>query len=140
MAYLLKKCKLSGVEWKQYNSLQSCKCKLCLAKKPQRATKKQKPIRKVSAKQEKLDKKYSILRVEFLSLPENQICPVTKLPATEVHHVKGRKGYADDWARENNIPLIIDVRFFLAVSRLGHDKIENNPEWARENGYSILRN
>ena len=29
---------------------------------------------------------------------------------------------------------------FLAVSREGHDKIENNPEWAYENGFSIRSN
>ena len=142
MAFKLVKCKLSGVEWKQYNSLQKCRCKKCEKKyKPHSQNLKQKtPIRKVSVKQDKLNKIYSKLRIEFLSLSENQICPITKQQTTDLHHRKGRKGFADDWARENNIPLIIDVRFFLAVSREGHDKIENNPDWAYENGFSIRRN
>lgn len=140
MAFKLVKCKLSGVEWKKYNSLQKCRCEKCIKNITKSTLKKQTTIRKVSVKQDKLNKIYSKLRIEFLSLPENQICPITKQQTTDVHHKKGRKGFADDWARENNIPLIIDVRFFLAVSREGHDKIENNPEWAYENGFSIRRN
>ena len=131
-----------GNHFIQYNSLKPYCSWHCEKKyKPHSLNLKQKtPIRKVSEKQEKLNKEYSILRKEFLSLPENQICPITKQLTTDVHHKKGRKGFADDWARENNIPLITDVRFFLAVSRIGHDKIENNPEWAYENGFSIRRN
>ena len=140
MPFNIKICKLSGVEWKQYNSLQKCRCELCRKNQKKSTKKPQKPIRKVSEKQKKLNKEYSKLRLEFLSLPENQICPITKLPTTDVHHKKGRKGYADDWARENNIPLIIDVRFFIGVSREGHNKIEDNPDWSYQNGYSIRRN
>ena len=137
MAFKLKKCKLSGVEYKIYNSLDRCKCELCRKSIKTSTNKKPKPIRQVSEKQQKLNKIYSQLRVEFLSLPENQICPITKLPTTDVHHKMHRKGYADDWARENNIPLTIDVRFFMAVSREGHDKIHNNPIWAKELGYLL---
>lgn len=131
-----------GNHFIQYNSLKKYCCVQCEIKyKPHSQNLKQKtPIRKVSVKQDKLNKIYSKLRIEFLSLPENQICPITKQQTTDVHHMMKRIGFADDWARENNIPLIIDVRFFLAVSREGHDKIENNPEWAYENGFSIRRN
>lgn len=82
---------------------------------------------------------YSKERKEFLSLPENKTCPVTGQKATEIHHKKGRIGYADDWARQNNISLLIDKRFFLAVSRDGHRKIEENPHWAKDNGFSLSR-
>ena len=137
--FLLKTCKKSGLEWKQYNSLDKCPCNEC--KKPVDLSLKKvyKPPKKQSKKQSVLNAKYSVIRIEFLSKPENQICPVTKKMATEVHHKKGRKGFADQWARDNNIPLLIDVRFFLGVSRYGHEKIENNPEWAKENGYSLNR-
>lgn len=80
---------------------------------------------------------YESVRQVFLSKPENKFCRL--FPgnlATEVHHKKGRVGYADDWARRNGIPLLIDVRYFLPVSREGHNKIENNPEWAKALGYS----
>lgn len=126
MAYLLKKCKLSGVEWKMFNSLDKCKCKLCKAKKPQRATKKPKPIRKVSTKQEKLNKEYSILRVEFLSLPENQICPVTKQQATEVHH---------KYSGKDRAKYFLETTTWLGVSRLGHIWIHENSKLARELEY-----
>lgn len=131
-----------GNHFIQYNSLKKyCSTKCEIKYKPHSQNLKQKtPIRKVSVKQDKLNKIYSKLRIEFLSLPENQICPITKQQTTDLHHRKGRKGFADDWARENNIPLIIDVRFFLALSREGHNKVENNPEWAYENGFSIRRN
>ena len=79
---------------------------------------------------------YDIRRPIFL---RGKICPVTGEKATEVHHMKGRKGYADDWARENGITLYLDERFWLAVSIRGHKKIEANPTWAYKMGYSLLR-
>lgn len=101
--------------------------------------KKSKPIPKVSDKRKALNEQYSILRKEFLSKPENRICPVTKKPTTEVHHKAGRVGFADEWARLNNIPLLIDVRYFLGVSRNGHRWIEENPIEAKKLGYSVDR-
>jgi len=131
-------CKSCGNEFKQYNSLQKCRCKFSKPQ-PNLKLKSPKPIKKVSDKMKVLNAKYSVLRIEFLGKLENKICPVTKEATTEVHHMKGRKGFADEWAKENNIPLLIDVRFFLAVSRKGHIKIELNPEWAKENNYSLNR-
>lgn len=131
-----------GNHFIQYNSLKKhCSVKCEIKYKPHsQKIKKTKPINKVSAKQYSLNKQYSKLRIEFLLLPENQICPITGKQTTDVHHKKGRKGFADQWAKDNNIPLIIDVRFFIALSREGHDFVENNPNWAYENEYSIRRN
>jgi hypothetical protein len=98
-----------------------------------------KSIPKVSEKRKVENLKYSVLRIEFLSKKENKICPITKQPTTEIHHKLGRVGFADEFARLNNIPLLIDVRYFLAVSRLGHRWIEENPIEAKEMGYSIDR-
>jgi len=61
------------------------------------------------------------------------------LPATDIHHKKGRVGYADQWARDNDVPLLIDERHWLPVSRVGHMQIEENPVWARKMGYSENR-
>ena len=71
-------------------------------------------------------------------------CPVTGVDIdlhSDIHHKKGRSinSYADQWAKENDIPLFIDPRFFLAVSRVGHKKIETHPKWAKANGYSLSR-
>ncbi len=59
---------------------------------------------------------------------KGKICPITNQPATEVHHKKGRIG-----------KLLLDKRFWLAVSRNGHNKINNNPIWAMQMGYTISR-
>ena len=90
--------------------------------------KKRKPIRKISKTLTKKLEIYRKLRIEFLSQPENQICPVfPHLPATEIHHKKGRGRYLND------------IRTWLAVSREGHEWIENNPEEAKKRGWSISR-
>jgi len=98
-----------------------------------------KPIPKVSKKKAVLDAKYTVKKIVFMAKPENKICPVTNQPTTDIHHKMGRVGFADEWARINNIPLLLDERFWLAVSREGHRQIEENPEWAKENGYSLNR-
>lgn len=136
---------ICGNAFIKYNSLQkycsiNCEIKQTNKESNSKTKKLKKPIRKISVKQQELNKKYYKIRAEFLSDTNNQICPITFQKTTDVHHKKGRKGFADNWAKENNIPLIIDVRFFLAVSRDGHNKIENNPSWAYENGFSIHRN
>lgn len=78
-----------------------------------------------SKKRIKDDKVYRTLRDVFL---KDKICPITGQVATEVHHKKGRVG-----------DLFLDIRYWLAVSRAGHIKIEADPEWAIKNGYSIKR-
>lgn len=99
-----------------------------------------KPINKVSEKRKLEDIIYKSERIKFLSLPENKTCPITGKLATEIHHKCKRRGYADQWAIENKVSLYLDKRFWLAVSREGHQKIEENHQWACENGYSIRSN
>jgi len=104
------------------------------------STRKRTAIPKKSHKKAKYDKKYSAIRKEFLA--KNSNCAVyPHRKATEVHHKKGRQHdiFADDWARENDIPLLVDVRFFLAVSREGHNEIEEHPNWAKKKGFSLDR-
>jgi len=85
-------------------------------------------IPKISKKRQVDQLQYSVLRTEFLSKKENQICPITNQKTTDIHHKKGRVG-----------SLFLDTRYWLAVSREGHKMIEENPEWAKENGYSLSR-
>jgi len=99
-----------------------------------------KSIPNVSKKRQAENLQYQVLRKEFLEKPENKICPITNWPTTEIHHKRKRRGFADDWARENNISLYLDTRFWLAVSREGHQWIEDNPQEAYELGYSIKNN
>lgn len=92
--------------------------------------------RQVSDKRSAENAVYRIRAPLFL---KGKKCPITGGKATQVHHKKGRKGYADKWARDNGITLFLDERFWLGVSAKGHQQIEDNPEWARENGYSLSR-
>lgn len=129
--YNEKVCKLSGVVWKQYNSLQKCPCEDCKKqrKKPDLKLKSiHKPIKQVSDKRKVENAKYLVLRIEFLGRPENQKCPITGKPTTDVHHMKGRIG-----------SLLLDTRYWVALSRDGHKYVEENPEWAKAKGYSLNR-
>lgn len=121
-------CKLSGVVWKQYNSLQKCNCDKC-KKLPKKTTvKKQYSIPKVSEKRKIDNLKYSAQRIIFLGKKENKICPITGWPTTDIHHKKGRVG-----------DLFLDEKYWVALSREGHQYVEDNPEWAKENGFSLDR-
>lgn len=87
-----------------------------------------KPINKRSKKRIAQEIVYSKLRKVFLNKDENKICPITKELATEVHHKKGRIG-----------ELLNDTKYWVALSHNGHEFVENNPIWAKENGYSLNR-
>lgn len=84
-------------------------------------------MRHLSIKRQKQQRLYSVLRRQFLE--DKEVCEVCKVgQATEVHHKKGRIG-----------DLLTDERFFLAVCRFCHQKLEEFPEWAKKVGYSISR-
>lgn len=83
---------------------------------------------------------YRPIRDSFLKMhPVCQVHDCTR-PTTNLHHVMGREHniFADEWARINDIPLLYDVRFFLASCDQCHPKrIHENPEWARSEGYIL---
>ncbi len=85
-----------------------------------------KEIRKVSPKMAKALTEYSKLKKQFI---KDKICPVMLIPATDIHHMKGR----------SSIELLLDTRYWLAVSREGHRFIEQHPDWAKFHGYSLER-
>ena len=98
-----------------------------------REKKKPKPLPKKTKRQARDDEKYNKRAAVWI---EDKECPCCNGPAEQVHHMKGRKGYADEWALLRGIKLIHDERFWLGVCYTLHDKIEKNPEWARAVGYS----
>lgn len=107
-----------------------------LAMKPR---KKFNAVKKFSAKV--LAYEYPKVKNEFMKSLLGKPCPIyPELKIEDCHHRLGRTGFADDWAKDNNISLLIDKRFFMGVSRKAHIKITNNPSWAIEQGYSLLRN
>lgn len=140
-------------EFTQYNSLQkfcgwSCKVAVKgLPPKKQPNPKKNKArknyrISQVSKKKKIENLKYSVLRVEFLGKPENKICFIDgcQKEANTIEHTKGRKGYADDWARDNKIGLTIDVRFWKPCCLEHNLELENNPELSKKYQLSKLHN
>lgn len=99
-------------------------------------------IKKVSDKQAKYNKRYSHLRKAFLLDPKNQrCCKYPHLRATTVHHMMGRSinVYADDWAMQHDLPLLLDMRYWKAASMEGHEWIEKNPVEAKKLGFSLDR-
>lgn len=74
------------------------------------------------------EKQYKVVRKQFLK--DHPICQVKgcNKPAAEVHHKKGRIG-----------TLLTDVKSFLGTCRSHHKQIEQNPLWAKQEGYSLSR-
>lgn len=89
-------------------------------------TGKRKAIRAVSDKRKGELAEYSALRKQFLEY--NPVCRVTGQRATQVHHSRGREG---KW--------LLDQQYWIPVSDEGHEKIEQNREWAASMGYLKLR-
>jgi len=118
--------KCTDCPYNETNAICQIKCdfKNDKAKKVKYPTK----IKKVSKKRNLENILYNSERIKFLQLPENKICPITKEPTTDVHHKKGRIG-----------SLLLDKKYWVAVSRSGHRFVEENPIWAKENGYSLNR-
>lgn len=112
-------------------------CATCahnLRKAERRKLTEKQPVNKVSDKRKTQLNEYAVIRERFLL---NRWCGVHGHPCvpTEVHHMKGKAGFAD----EKEIPLLIDTRFFLAVCREAHIKITEDSRWAISEGYSIQR-
>lgn len=84
-----------------------------------------KKLNKVSTKQTQRNIKYYRIRDQYMK--EHPVCEVCGLePSRDLHHKKGRSG-----------DLLFDTQFFMAVSRKCHDRIHQNPEWAKESGFLI---
>lgn len=115
------------------HSAQLRKLSKMLLKEPKPRT----PIAKTSKKTRSQIVTYSKEKAIFI---KGKICPVYPLePVEDIHHQKGRVGFADQWARSKGITLLMDKRFWLAVSRKGHDCIETHPSLARAKGWSLSR-
>lgn len=94
------------------------------------ALKKAKPprtrVNKVSEKRKEQNAEYAILREAFLK--ENPKCACCGDPSQHVHHRAGRQN-----------DMLLEKQYFMAVCDGCHREIHDNPEWARQQGYMILR-
>jgi len=136
-----KPCNVCGKEFKLSRTTDRyCTSECMHSDKKEKPLKPFKSINKVSKKQSILNAKYTVLRIEFLGHPDNQFCFIEgcNKKADTIEHTRGRKGYFDDWARENNIPLIIDVRFFKACCLFHNLELENNSELSKQYQLSKL--
>lgn len=132
-----KKCKNKecGKIFKQYNSLQSycslaCKSK---CKPPDLKLKSLYKIPKVSDKRKALMPIYEKVRIEVL-VEANFKCFIEGCTnvANTIEHTAGRKGFYDQWARDNNISLLVDKRFLKACCLFHNGELENNPKLSKE--------
>jgi len=89
--------------------------------------KRRKPIRKVSARQAKLNREWQKLKRELLDKYLCCECFGCLKKPTQVHHKRGRGRF------------LLDKRFLMAVCAPCHDKIHRCPKWATEHGYMISR-
>lgn len=89
---------------------------------------KRQQIKVISNKRKEEKKEYDKKRKLYLI--EHSICEVKECnnKATQIHHKVGRVG--------NNYT---DESTFLAVCASCHKQIEENPQWAKDNNYSINR-
>ena len=121
----MKICKECGNSFNEYKTTDKYCSYAC-------ASKNAKPIQKQSDKLKESLKLYKRIRKKFLADNKDKSCPVAKLifnqtlPVTEIHHKAGRIG-----------SLLNNTDYFLAVSRKGHDWIDNNPYLARRYGFLI---
>lgn len=146
----MKKCKECQGEFKpKFSSVEMfcsrlCSIKYSNKKKAEKTKKGQIPKRPAarSKKRAKQERSYSVDRKEFLSRPENKFCfiPGCGKHATTIEHRKGRVGYADDWARENNIPLLLDKRFWAACCWDHNLQLENDPKLSAKHQLSKIHN
>jgi len=101
--------------------------------------KKPKPVKKVSDKRKVLNKEYQKVRIEVLTEAKFK-CFIDgcKNVANSIEHTSGRVGYYDQWARDNNIPLLIDKRFLKACCIAHNGELETNPELSKKYQYSKI--
>lgn len=109
--------------------------------KPTQAIKQKPGLIKSRSKKRKVDEReYSHSRKEFLSLIENKKCFVEgcKRAANTIEHQKGRKGFADKWARDNDVGLLLDERYWKPCCLQHNQEFENNPELSKKYQLSQL--
>lgn len=113
----------------QFNSLQ----KYCSAS-CQNKYKNPKRIKPISDKRTVENVIYNEQKEIFFANPKNQQCFIDGCynPATTVEHSAGRKGYYDDWARENGISLFLDVRFWRPCCVEHNFELETNSELSKK--------
>ncbi len=103
------------------------------------ALKKPSKIKPVSDKRKEENKQYVLANQFWFNLYPTCQFKGCQSPTDSIHHKMGRIGYLDDWARDNGISLLIDIRKFMSTCADHHTYIEEHPEFAKKEGYSENR-
>lgn len=121
----VKKCKECGLEFKPFNTIQKHCSKECYSKnKPIKSSfGKQKPIPLMSKKRKIENAQYIVLRAEFLSKKENQVCFIKGCNnlATTIEHRSGR------WGKN-----YLDTSTWAGCCSYHNIELENNPELSKQ--------
>jgi 5-methylcytosine-specific restriction endonuclease McrA len=80
-------------------------------------------LKQVSDKRKHLNKEYASVRREYFE--KHPRCEICENQASDIHHKK---------KRGKNLS---NIDSFMAVCRLCHNRIHDNPAWAKEMGYLI---
>ena len=101
---------------------------------------KPKPIKNRSKDRASEETEYRSNKKEFLSQTTNKKCFVEgcKRAANTIEHQKGRKGFADKWARNNDVGLLLDERYWKPCCLQHNQEFENNPELSKKYQLSQL--
>jgi hypothetical protein len=136
---MAKKCKICSKEFTpRFKTTERHCSRECFNKeeKPNLKLKSPKKINQVSDKRKVLNEVYKIVRIEVLSEAKFK-CFIDGCinVANTLEHLMGRRGFADDFARENNIPLLIDKRYLKACCLVHNGELETNPELSKKYQY-----
>jgi len=106
------------------------KAGLCKQGNDEKKGKKPTKIKMFSNKRIEQNKAYSDVSKKYLK--EHPVCEVAleicTINAIEIHHKVGRIGFR-----------LTDKKKFVAVCRACHRYLEEHPNWAKENNYSVSR-
>lgn len=140
-----KTCKNCGEKFTPWKPLQPVCSPLCereykdkKAKEKSEGKPKKKTIAPISEKMKGDLAIYRPIRDKYMKEHPTCECGCGK-PSQDLHHKAGRVGYYDEDARLRGLKLLWDKRFFMAVTRKCHRKIEDDPAWAMEQGFKIKR-
>lgn len=81
------------------------------------------PLRKVSKKQSKRLTEYAKVKADYMK--DHLVCEMCGDRSRQLHHKRGRGRY------------LCDPFFFAALCAWCHNKIHENPNWARATGWLI---
>lgn len=138
-----RKCKDPDCEKSGFFQTGYCSAEHFYRNKKPKAKKPGKKIKPVSDKRAARLKEYYAKRDLYLAEPENKFCACgCKAQADTVEHTRGREHdvFWDDYARENNLPLLLDHRWWKPFNSVCNQKLERDAAFSHQHQLSKLHN